>query len=384
MTMSPASSSRFDLASGPAPRRSQDFLEAMRIKDPVTATLFGIFLLSGAAGLIYESIWTRYLGLFVGHSAYAKVIVLVMFLGGMSLGALAIGRRTERMKRPLRWYALVELLTGVIGLVFHDVFVATTNFAYDTLFHSVGLGPTQTILKWTIAALLILPQSILLGMTFPLMSAGVVRRIPEHTGRALAMLYFANSLGAAIGVLIAGFWLVGLAGLPGTLLVAAMINILVAGAVLVALRREGEVARDLEPAATTVSTEGTSEFLQRLLLAVSFGTALSSFIYEIGWIRMLALVLGSATHSFELMLSAFILGLALGALWVRRRADRAPSLTMLGYVQIAMGSLAIATLPVYLQSFHWMVGILTAFTRTEAGYDFFSIFRYAICLAVML
>src|SRR5215468_2459082 len=116
-----------------------------------------VFVLSGAAGLIYESIWTRYLGLFVGHSAYAQVIVLVMFLGGMSLGALAIGRRSERLQRPLRWYAFVELLTGVIGLVFHDVFVATTGFAYDTLFHSIGLGPTQTMLKWLIAAVLILP-----------------------------------------------------------------------------------------------------------------------------------------------------------------------------------------------------------------------------------
>ena len=57
--------------------------------------LYVVFVLSGAAGLIYESIWTRYLGLFVGHSAYAQVIVLVIFLGGMSLGALLIGRRTE-------------------------------------------------------------------------------------------------------------------------------------------------------------------------------------------------------------------------------------------------------------------------------------------------
>lgn len=345
--------------------------------------LYAIFVLSGAAGLIYESIWTRYLGLFVGHSAYAQVIVLVMFLGGMSLGALAIGRRSDRMQRPLLWYAGVELLTGVIGLVFHDVFVATTGFAYDTLFHSIGLGATQTMLKWAIAAVLILPQSILLGMTFPLMSAGVVRRIPEHTGRALSMLYFANSLGAAIGVLVGGFWLVGFAGLPGTLVAAAMINILVAGAVFVAVRREGDVEQRT-PAAQVAAPEGGSSFLPRVLLAVSFGTALSSFIYEIGWIRMLALVLGSATHSFELMLSAFILGLALGAFWVRRRADRAPSLTMLGYVQIAMGSLAIATLPVYLQSFHWMVSILNAFTRTPTGYDFFSVFRYAICLAVML
>ncbi|MEP6494224.1 MAG: fused MFS/spermidine synthase [bacterium] len=349
--------------------------------------LYLIFILSGAAGLIYESIWTRYLGLFVGHSAYAQVIVLVIFLGGMSLGALLVGRHTERLRRPLYWYAGVELLTGLIGLVFHDVFVATTSFAYTHVFPSVGLGASQTIIKWAIAGLLILPQSILLGMTFPLMSAGVVRRVPEQAGRALAMLYFANSLGAAGGVLAAGFWLVALAGLPGTLVAAAIINILVATAVGLVLR-SAQVAEPEAPttAAPAPDVSGLSRSrLWRLLLAVSFGTALSSFIYEIGWIRMLALVLGSATHSFELMLSAFILGLALGALWVRRRADaRADSLRLLGFVQLAMGSLAIATLPVYLASFQWMVDILAAFAKTPEGYTAFSFARYAMCLAVML
>src|SRR5207247_9240703 len=122
--------------------------------------------------------------------------------------------------------------------------------------------------------------------------------------------------------------------------------------------------------------------LWRLLLVVSFGTAVASFIYEISWIRMLALVLGSATHSFELMLSAFILGLALGAFWIRRRADaNAGSLRLLAVVQLAMGSLAIATLPVYMASFHWMAYLLTAFAKSVEGYTFFSLARYAVCLA---
>jgi len=348
---------------------------------------YAVFVLSGAAGLIYESIWTRYLGLFVGHSAYAQVIVLVIFLGGMSLGALLIGRRSEQVKRPLFWYAVVELATGAIGLVFHDVFVAVTAFAYDRVFPNVGLGTSQTIVKWGIAALLILPQSVLLGMTFPLMSAGVVRRIPERAGRALSMLYFANSLGAAIGVLLAGFWLVALAGLPGTLLAAAMINVFVAAVVVVAtrVRPETESEAPAMPGVGTAVSGLATPRLWRLLLAVSFGTALSSFVYEIGWIRMLALVLGSATHSFELMLSAFILGLALGAFWVRRRADEgAASLRLLAMVQLAMGSLAIATLPVYLQSFRWMVDLMAAFAKTPQGYALFSISRYGICLAVML
>src|SRR5437763_445255 len=113
--------------------------------------LYAVFVLSGAAGLIYESVWTRYLGLFVGHSAYAQVIVLVIFLGGMSLGALLVGRYSERLRQPLYYYAIIELVTGVIGLAFHDVFVATTQSAYASVFPAVGLGATQTIVKWGIA-----------------------------------------------------------------------------------------------------------------------------------------------------------------------------------------------------------------------------------------
>src|SRR3954469_13452782 len=200
--------------------------------------LYAIFLLSGAAGLIYESIWTRYLGLFVGHSAYAQVIVLVIFLGGMSIGSYLVGRRTMTIARPLVWYAVVELLVGAIGLLFHSAFVGATAVAYDSVFPALGHGTLQMLTKWAIAALLILPQSILLGMTFPLMSAGVVRRMPERSGRALSMLYFTNSAGAAVGVLIAGFWLVDRFGLPGTLTVAAMVNLVVALAVMALIQVE--------------------------------------------------------------------------------------------------------------------------------------------------
>src|SRR3954463_2173678 len=152
-----------------------------------------IFVLSGAAGLVYESIWTRYLGLFVGHGAYAQVLVLMIFLGGMSLGALAVGRRAERVRSPLRWYAAVELAVGIVGLAFHEAFVGITRVAYDSLFPALGPGALHVLAKWGIAALLILPQSVLLGATFPLMVAGALRHAPDRPGRTIALLYFANS-----------------------------------------------------------------------------------------------------------------------------------------------------------------------------------------------
>lgn len=125
--------------------------------------------------------------------------------------------------------------------------------------------------------------------------------------------------------------------------------------------------------------------LARLLLLLAAGTAIASFIYEVGWIRMLSLVLGSSTHSFELMLSAFILGLSLGALWMRKRADRFPNpLRALAVIQLAMGAFAIASLPLYLESFNWSAALLSGVARSESGYQVYTVARYAMCLAVML
>src|SRR5205085_8461888 len=140
-----------------------------------------------------------------------------------------------------------------------------------------------------------------------------------------------------------------------------------------------DVSQSSNPAATPTMTPVS------LLLWVSFGTAVASFAYEIAWIRMLSLVFGSATHSFELMLSAFILGLALGALAVSTRADRwHDPVRALALVQCAMGALAVATLPLYIASFSWISTLIGVFHKTSAGYVGFTIARYAICLAVML
>ena len=353
----------------------------------MVALLCLLFVLSGAAGLIYESIWARYLGLFVGHSAYAQIIVLVIFLGGMSAGAMAVSRWSERLKQPLWAYAVIEFVVGYLGLFFHDVFQAVTGWAYAGVYPHLAGSWTLTAAKWAIAGSLILPQSVLLGMTFPLMSAGVLRLARGQNGRILSLLYFSNSLGAAGGVLVAGFYLLERAGLEGTLIAAAILNLAVAAATGIVMlsrrkqpRRATATAKEAAP-----GSRRTRPGLERLLIAVSLGTAVGSFVYEIAWIRMLALVLGSATHSFELMLSAFILGLALGAWWIRRRADRLTEpLRTLGVVQCAMGVLALATLPLYVASFEWIASLLSALTRTDSGYVAFTIARYGLCLLIML
>ncbi|MGW8267594.1 MAG: spermidine synthase, partial [Longimicrobiales bacterium] len=146
-----------------------------------------------------------------------------------------------------------------------------------------------------------------------------------------------------------------------------------------------EWGRDAAPEPGTGGVSLDRTVLWRLLLAVSFGTAVASFTYEIAWIRMLSLVLGAATHSFELMLSAFILGLALGAFWMRGRADHlSDPVRTLGWIQWIMGGAALATLPLYVASFGWTAELLTAVNRTPSGYTLFNLARYGMALAVML
>lgn len=357
------------------------------------SVLYGLFILSGAAGIIYELLWARYLGLFVGHTAYAQILVLIIFLGGMSVGALFVGSRSERFRDPLKWYIRVELLIGLSGFVFHGIFNFVTDLSYSGLFPPLGNNIPLLMVKWTISALLILPQSILLGATFPLMSAGVLRHFPVRPGRTLSVLYFTNSFGASVGVLVAGFWLLSLAGLPGTLSFAATANLLVALVALVAVvairgygKRSSHESATLSPGPWEEATKPTlTPFLSHILVCVAFGTAVASFIYEIGWIRMLSLVFGNATHAFELMLSAFILGLALGSFWVRKHVDRWKNpVRALGILQWVMGAAALATLPLYMTSFDGMALLMRMFTKSNTGYTGFNFARYGIGLLIML
>jgi predicted membrane-bound spermidine synthase len=358
------------------------------------ALLLLAFLLSGGAGLIYELVWSRYLALFVGHSAEAQVLVIAMFLGGMSLGALVVGERSRGLGRPLVWYAVAEIVLAAVALTFHHIFGWVTEAAYASIFPTLGSAGAIAVVKWVMAGLLVFVPSVVLGTTFPLIAAGVLRRFPARPGGTIAALYFVNSLGGALAVLVAGFVLIRIAGLPGALMSAAALNLGAAGlaAVIGALptRLDSTPAPEPDAAAggsgsTSAVLQGTRRRLWIALLWVSAMTAVASFIYEIGWIRMLSLVMGSATHSFEIMLSAFILGLAIGALAIRREADRAGRpIRLLGGIQWLMGLAALATLPVYAASFDLLGGLVAVLPSTDGGYRSYNLARYGVALAVML
>ncbi len=348
----------------------------------IKAALFVIFIFSGFSGLIYESIWSHYLKLMLGHAAYAQTLVLAIFMGGMALGAGLTSYYSRRWPNLLLGYAIAEGIIGLLALVFHPVFSTLLDALYLSWLPALGSPVAANSLKWTLATLLILPQSVLLGATFPLMSAGIIRLYPATPGATLGMLYFTNSLGAAAGVLVSIFVLIPLVGLPGTILGAGLLNILIALLVWGIAKNHSAPAVEEAP----VKSENVADaWLPPVLLVLALSSSLASFFYEIGWIRMLSLVLGSSTQAFELMLSAFILGLALGGLWIRRHLDQISApLRYAGYVQVLMGLCAVGTLPLYNSSFDFMGFMIGSLAKNDGGYTLFNLTSQTIAMLIML
>ena len=347
--------------------------------------LFAIFVLSGFAGLIYQSIWSHYLGLFLGHAAYAQALVLAIFMGGMATGAAWIAHAGQRWRNLIRGYAVIEAVIGVCGLLFHTIFGGVASFSYDWLIPALADPWAINLARWIVAALLILPQTILLGMTFPLMSGGLIRRFPGSDGHVLGALYFTNSIGAAGGALVAVFVLLPWVGLPGAMAVAGLLNFVVAGLAW-------WLAREPEPEsrAVQVTNARADQSLRQnpLLRLVLISTALSgaaSFAYEIIWIRMLSMAVGSTMHAFELMLASFIAGIALGGLWVRKKADSTDApLRLAGWMQVLMGVSALLSLAVYANAFSWVGWLFGSLAKSDGGYTLFNLGTATIAIAIML
>lgn len=355
-------------------------------QDPTNAkiALLMVFILSGFAGLIYQSVWSQYLGLFLGHAAYAQALVLAIFMGGMALGAIIIARYGEKKNNLVQKYAIIEAIIGILGLLFHYIFNFFVGFSYDTLIPATDSSFMITLIRWTVAFILIVPQTILLGMTFPLMSSGLMRRFPNQAGSLLSGLYFTNSIGAAFGALISTFVLLPQFGLMGSTVVAGILNLVVAFLAYMLSRSPEPKPQPIQVSKTDTANPNNTG----LLKVVLFGTALSgaaSFAYEIIWIRMLSMAVGSTLHAFELMLTSFIMGIAFGGLWVRKKADSSEyPLRLVGFMQIFMGMAALMSLWVYANSFEWVGWLIRSLTDTDGGYGLYTLGTAVIAISIMM
>ncbi|MHC4799722.1 MAG: spermidine synthase, partial [Planctomycetota bacterium] len=170
-------------------------------------------------------------------------------------------------------------------------------------------------------------------------------------GKSVGLLYGINTFGAVLGTMAAGFWLIPAFGLTHTTWVAATVNLLIGLTAIILLRTSVKTEEQLLPVPVKVKlSDLADEVTGHLRLAVLIGFALSGFtamVYQISWTRALIMSVGSSTYAFTCILSAFILGLAVGSLVIARWADsfRRPVLVF-GILELAIALSAILIVPV--------------------------------------
>ncbi len=202
-----------------------------------TIAVLAIFVLSGAAGLIYEIVWSRQLVLVFGNTTQAVSAILTGFFGGMAIGAAVGGRIADRVRSPLRMYGILELALVAVVLVtpisfrlIHEVY----RGIYPTLENSPQL---LAIVRLVLAVLALAPATILMGATFPSLTRHLARS--SALSRAFGRLYAANTLGAIAGTLAAGLVLIEVFGLSTALAIGAGCSAIAGVAALLLSRRDG-------------------------------------------------------------------------------------------------------------------------------------------------
>jgi len=191
----------------------------------------GLFLVSGVAALIYQVCWQRLLFESVGVDIESVTIIVSTFMLGLGLGALVGGELADRYpQRTLELFALIELATGAFG-VCSPWLIRASGAA--TVHASL---PTIAIANF---GLLLVPTT-LMGATLPVLVAHVVRTF-RNLGVSVGVLYFSNTLGAALGACLTGFVALYFVGLAVTIYIAAGLNAAVGILVWFVLRGRRDV-----------------------------------------------------------------------------------------------------------------------------------------------
>lgn len=256
----------------------------------MNALALALMAASGFAGLGYQVVWTQQLGLALGHEAAAVLAVVAAFFGGLSLGALLLGRRIEASPAPARWYAGCEAVIGAWGAVLMLAMAPASQAAM------VWIGPTATpAWQWGVAfgvsLVLLLPATAAMGATLPAMARLGTARV--------APLYAANTLGAVAGVLATAFWLIPQWGLTCSAGLCVLLNLACAAGAGIALR--------------TVSAPPSVQGPNRRAWWPLALTGLLGIAYEVLAVRVLSQVTEDTVYTFALLLAVYLAGSALGA-----------------------------------------------------------------------
>lgn len=349
---------------------------------------------SGAAGLVYEVVWSRYLALFLGHTSYAVVAVLVAFMGGLALGNLWLGRFADRTRRPLAVYAWLEIGIGLYALAF-PTWYEVCHGLFVTLGRGLEPGGTVlVVLKFAFGLLTVLLPTVLMGGTLPVVTRLLTRSLSDLRQK-LAGLYFINSAGAVVGTYLADFWWLPAIGLEYTMFAGAAMNLFVGAAALFissAMQEGRELVATLsdadratvegrkEPDATEIAYTPAQVRVAVVCAGVSGFVAM---VYQVGWTRMLALALGSSTHAFSLMLITFIAGIAVGSWLIYRWTHLRNPLRAFAWIELALAGTVLVSMLLYALLPYWFAGLGQLLARRTEAYPVYEALQGLVCFAVM-
>ena len=213
------------------PQKTPRSAERESERTQITVVIAG-FAVSGFVALSYEVIWSRVLSLIIGSSVYAFSIMLTTFLIGLAAGAMIASRLVDRIRRPVRMFAFIEVAVGVTSLIgaylFNDL-----PYVFVQLYRWVDSSAFGVLLfaRFLIASFVMIVPTFLLGALFPLVVRIISsRKLVRTTGRTVGDAYAANTLGAIAGSFASGFILIPWLGLLGSLRLCVALNFVVAAA----------------------------------------------------------------------------------------------------------------------------------------------------------
>lgn len=286
-----------------------------------------LFVLSGLAGLIYQVVWFKHLSYFLGNTTYSQVIVLATFMGGLAIGSWWWGKRADRSRDALKLFAWLEVAIAIYCFLYFPIFEFVKEM-FVALVKSQGWRSDSTmvlVLKLFVSAFTMLLPAILMGGTLPVLVRYLSDRITE-VGKNVSILYFINSLGAVLGTVLAGFYLLQTIGLRATVYVGATADLLVGLVFLIITYGIFKKRVELFPKKVKVKNEKVSREKEakyiitrkqyNIVIIIAGVSGMCAMIYEVVWLRLLIPILSSTTYSFTLILAVFITGITLGSLLV--------------------------------------------------------------------
>lgn len=288
-----------------------------RSSTPFLTLLYVLFFLSGFAALLYQVIWQRLLVFYTGSDTVSISLIVSAFMTGLGLGYLIGGRLADRASsaQNLRYFLLAE--AGIMG------FAALSKWIlYDFLYVNSPIDNNNPVVMYAVVFAVLLLPTFLMGFSLPALSRAFRFGDGPAQARYISLLYFVNTLGAAVGAFVTGFLLVRRMGYESSIWVGVVFNGLCVLGALWLGQRLREPATNQPHAAEPPSAP--LRFTPALTVwSVQYAlSGLAALSLELIWFRILETLIKSVSLTFSVLLAVYLGSMALGTLvgvWLGQR-----------------------------------------------------------------